>query len=439
MTDLYGSEWIIKGTWCRTIPEHPPGPDEPDPGFPVNAFASLVRISPSLLVSFGAALDNELGFCYRTYQEICTFWRLYVQQNEWASNHEVSKPGWLDYSVIRTYVLSCAFNYYDSDTDRRDYLTLAELGQDFSCYTSYYRTNLQLYSVDNVKFQDTYGYIDFIFVDNIPTRIVTVPITKVTINAERDTHVTPQLQSELTTKEQALALIADKNNDGTLSTDEIAAVDTNQDKVLDCDEVQEELGLDDSDMDAYIDEVQEEVEQLKAEAKPTITIPEDFQGPTTVEEVMRAPTYNPEETFEFNLVYQMVSMLLDDPTVDLMTFCTRILGLLTVNLGHVTFMVISTAASLLWKKLNGLGTVELDGEKYVDDLQVFTAEEFASVNQLIKEREEILVTQRAYLESITHSMESIDTDRLMKNVTSHPAIDRLDRLLSHIERTYVRL
>ena len=424
--DQYGRPYHIPAKWSRHL-------DGDDDGFPVTAFPNWLRTSFPSMCTLGTLL---LEFNRNTYDNLVLWYK--------QSQHEkgltfVPRKEWIDELVLTTYIPCHVFDYTDPKTGEvHESATLEELGISINKYR--YRHHLsEGYTIANIVTSGSKSIKSFIYVDEIPTKVVEVNPLEVSVSTPDHPVEEHQPQVEEYTKEQqALIVLADTDKDGVVEPEEIAAIDTNQDKVLTEEEVQINLNLPETEFKAALDEVYNAIDQLQTEVVPTFTIPEDVQVPTP-EEIMNSDTYRPEETAYTNMLIKMLHELNQDANVNVMEFILRTIGVMVLNPRQFNLKVLSTAVSMVISKIKGNGQLELKKETYVGEGKPLTEEQFDVLQTTIQQCEERFEEQKAYLHSIQEQLQYVNDKDATERFLTHPDVKRFEERLTDIERTYVRL
>ena len=419
--DKYGLPYCFKARWSRELK----GDDD---GFPVPAIAASVRYNVSNMLSLAVCAGSE-GFTRSFYNQLATWWSTHSHLSH-STPSSPDTPRWIDHNVIFAYYTFHPHLYTDPSYREPQEVYLYDLVPSF-------RTYGETYSIENLRYRNNrVSY--FTYVDDVVTREVTVPVLEVTLDADpshpKEKH---EPSAELTIAEQVLAVQADLNRDGSVTTEEVQQIDTNQDKVITPAEVaaaQTAASVPPVDNNA----VTHFFETGELVVPPKVTVPANVTPPTP-QEVVTDPRYRPEESFQVNFLAIMLDQLNTDPDIDVGAFIIRVLGLFSVNLQYLTFEVLSAAVNMIWERLKGNGQLRLTKDTYVGTDKPFTEEEFARLEEAIADRESVLEGQIALCNHLDATIANVDTSHHLSLLSHHPTVQSFDQRLRHVENTYVRL
>ena len=241
---------------------------------------------------------------------------------------------------------------------------------------------------------------------------------------------------------QAIAVVMDQNEDGQISTEEIEAVDTNNDNIITKEEVlenHEALGYETpEELEEKIEEIKEAIEEGKIVVEPVVDIPEETVAPE-VEEVLANPNYDHTETFYVNMLIHILSDLYDNPTVDIAEFVKKTHG--TLPEGYIPINNYSEGVQAMIDNLTSNGQLKLNKEDYTGtDHPMCNEEEYDTLIQALNDVETDFIEQQRLMNELTRDLSYLDATLIVNGIHSHnPRVLSFDERLRSIERSYVRL
>lgn len=433
-SDPYDNPYHLSAIWSRDL-------DGEDDGFPTRALDLPQRSGVQLLV-LGFLADD--GFDRFFYERLKAWWA-----DNW-SRHSIQKPTfgdkWLHSVPVRAYLKAQEPYIYRDKTGIHKH--------SFRDYVIHYRDNWASYTIENTEVREKRPCV-FTYPDKKPKKVIQVPVMKISlVPVKKKPIVKHEPVVEFTPEQQVLAVKADLDGDGVITTTEIERIDKDGDKCVTREEVEAvRAELAPPEPEPEPDPEPEPEPELANQPDNTIVekfcreevglealveVPEDTSVPTP-QTVIQDPSYRPEESFQVNFIAYMLDELNNDPNIDVQEFVVRAMGVLVQNWKDLTLNVVVEAAKMILARLTRTGQLRLSKDTYVGTDKAFTEEEFATVEAAIDDREATFEHQAAILADINSLLETVDTQQHLILLANHPRVQSFDRRLHHVENTYVRL
>ena len=431
--DCYGMFYEIDAAWS-TIPIHFKRPEEPD-GFYARA------IHPSLYRKEYLIALAMVGLEGRGYQTHCICYRRYMRSLGVALPDDFYKgSAFLDEAYLLWTMADHSFTYHPNYPSRvgATYGTLEDHGLDAPTLLTYWRENLDNYTIPGVEFHPDGRVKYFTYVDSETPYYIAVPVTKVTLSPTKK--VEHAVDLTLSVEQQALAVAMDTDKDGAITSAEIVTVDADNDHIVTSEEVQHALNVTQDDFEKICDDIIADLNAGKTVVEPILEleVPEGKTVPTT-EAVMARPNYNPEYSLQLNFAAALLEQMFDGQEIDfLQAFMTTLTTFSLLGIVK-SAKLMGTALQNLWKRFKINGQPQLTREDFVDK-GLLTDEQFDIIIEEIDEREKLLATQESYFHNLLVNADRVNVDTQMNSINdSNPLIEELLETLTQIERTYVRL